>query len=296
LDLGALNEHTHRWPFEYGTIFDALALLQPGDFMAKVDLHKAFNQLPLHPDDALLMGMQLEGKDGFHIPTRAIFGGKSFPAYMNAFMAEVRQILAAKGIMVVYLTDDIFVSGSTKAKCQANLDRVKEVLASLGFVINPDKTVEPTQTLTFLGIVIHSDPDPKRCHLSIEKAKVKARQQEVQECIARLDTGNAFCRREYESLLGKLSWIAGVLPAGKPRVACIWKALPPSKQVRHNKPIRISANTDGPARTRLSAMVGRHARRQAQAPGVGPLVARRSRARAHGLRRQWHRGIWHRFW
>lgn len=44
----------------------------------------------------------------------------------------------------------------------------------------------------------------------------------------------------------------GVLPAGKPRVACIWKALPPSKQVRPNKPIRISAITATGQRARAS--------------------------------------------
>jgi hypothetical protein len=57
--------------------------------------------------------MTAPGEAGFFVPKRAVFGGKSFPAYMNAFMAEVRQILVAEGIIIVFLTDDIFVSGNT---------------------------------------------------------------------------------------------------------------------------------------------------------------------------------------
>lgn len=81
--------------------------------MAKVDLENAFHQLALHPECGKLLGMQLAEGGDMYVPKRAVFKGKSSPHLMNSFMAEVKQILDARGIKVVYLTDDIYIRGAT---------------------------------------------------------------------------------------------------------------------------------------------------------------------------------------
>ena len=53
--------------------------------------------------------------------------------------------------------DDSFVVADTKEDCQTTLDRLAELLARLGFVIHPEKSVlTPIQSLVFLGFELDS--------------------------------------------------------------------------------------------------------------------------------------------
>jgi hypothetical protein len=98
----------------------------------------------------------------------------------------------------------------------------------------------PTQELVFLGIRIVSHANPALCRLSLDALRVQSYLQLAQDCMSRLGTPDALCYQEYESLLGKLTWIAGVLPAGRIRTTCIWKALP--RWLNPRAPIRIDGN------------------------------------------------------
>ena len=65
-----------------------MAITRKHDLMAKLDLANAFHQLPIHPKDGVYMGMRLEDNGDIFIPTRAVFGGKIYPFYCNAIMAD----------------------------------------------------------------------------------------------------------------------------------------------------------------------------------------------------------------
>lgn len=57
LDLRLLNELIKEWGFAYAKVHDAVVLIEEGWYMAKADLERYFNQLPLHPDDQGLLGV-----------------------------------------------------------------------------------------------------------------------------------------------------------------------------------------------------------------------------------------------
>lgn len=60
IDLSSLvNPFTFKWPFSYASCSDLVALVGPGWYMAKLDLERFFNQLPLHEEDQPLLGARL---------------------------------------------------------------------------------------------------------------------------------------------------------------------------------------------------------------------------------------------
>lgn len=251
VDMGKINELTNPNRFPYCNVHHAVGIARPGYYMAKLDLEKAFNQLPVHPDSAVFMGIRLNDEGEVYLPTRAVFGGKLFPAYCNALMAEIHRGLATYDVEAPFLTDDMFVCGETKLMCQANLDCALSVLQNIGLQVNHAKTVGPTRELTFLGITINSSPNPSLCTLSIDQTRVKARLAEVNHCLTAQSTSRPFTRLQYESLLGKLAWMATVLPAGLPRTKCIWSA------INYNLPRKaaVKLGTDDVGQRALSALV-----------------------------------------
>jgi len=54
-----VNPLTFKWPFSYASCSDLVAMLGQGWYMAKLDLERFFNQLPLHPADQPLLGVRL---------------------------------------------------------------------------------------------------------------------------------------------------------------------------------------------------------------------------------------------
>ena len=71
----------------YATVDEAagqVALLGRGALMAKVDIKTAYRLVPIHQDDQLLLGMQLEG--AIYMDTVLPFGLRSAPKIFNAIV------------------------------------------------------------------------------------------------------------------------------------------------------------------------------------------------------------------
>ena len=54
----ALNDYAIANQFHYQTIQDAMDIIQPGDYMAKIDLSKAFRSVKIHPSNHQFTGLQ----------------------------------------------------------------------------------------------------------------------------------------------------------------------------------------------------------------------------------------------
>ena len=66
-------------------------------------------------------------------------------------------VLRKVGVILADYIDDLFTINKTHSACSANVDKIIEMLDSLGFVIHPDKSLfEPTQILEFLGFIINT--------------------------------------------------------------------------------------------------------------------------------------------
>ena len=98
--------------------------------------------------------------------------------------------------VVVYL-DDFFVCGLNFESCKSTFDALILTLHSLGFQINWNKIVDPTQKLVFLGVQI----DALAGILSLKAEKLS----ELVDLLENFKERKRASRNQLESLAGKLS-------------------------------------------------------------------------------------------
>ena len=68
---------------------------------------------------------------------------------MKAPLSYLRKL----GIVLAYYIDDLI----TINKSSVDINRIIELLDSLGFILHPEKSIfEPSQTIEFLGFIINS--------------------------------------------------------------------------------------------------------------------------------------------
>lgn len=251
-----LNKYIKKWRFPYATVHDAVALVQPNWWMAKIDLERFYWQLLLHPEDWPMLGIRLPKRlcDWQHklkpkdlrrlqeevdtwVSPRAHFGGSPFPAYANAIMSAVGAILRAHGIPNVHLTDDLFICGATKDECQRNLDRAIAILQQLGWRLQLEKVTPPAQEMVFLGIMV----DTVWCRLSVPQDKLDNYLRSVRQLLSDVAAGHVHAQ-DLESMVGKLGWITEVMIAGKARLHELRKSLPPgwNHNRRHAAAVTLS--------------------------------------------------------
>ena len=157
----ALNDYaTLSGKLSYQSVQDATALLKPGSFMAKVDLKSAYRSVKLHTSQYPITGIKWTFS-GSKSPThmydiRLPFGARFSPGHFHRLTQAVRRFMAKRGYQVVVFLDDFLVISDTEAGCLDGLNMLVKLLCKLGFSIALDKTVGPTQCLTFLGLQLDS--------------------------------------------------------------------------------------------------------------------------------------------
>ena len=192
----------------YTHIDDAVKLilgLGQETYMAKVDIEQAYRNIPVHPQDRNLLGMQWEDKvfvDGC-LP----FGLRSAPKLFSAVADVLEWILQQAGVeTVVHYLDDFLVMGKEQ-QCAESLRRTIQVCNQLGVPLKSSKVEGPAKILTFLGI-----------ELDTTEMEVRLPQQKLADLKAATNQwlGRRRCRkRELLSLIGKLAHVCKVIVAGR---------------------------------------------------------------------------------
>ena len=208
----ALNDLADLEEFSYQTLQDAAALIEPGDFIAKVDLANAFRSVRIHPEDYKLTGLQwtFSGEEvpTFMCETRLPYGGRKSPGIFNSLTQAVCHIVAQQGHTrpVAYL-DDFLLVGHTFHDCLQGMNCLLQTLRVLGFSINYNKVIGPTHRLTFLGVQI----DTRDYTLSLSEEKLA---QLRDEAILTSSLKN-ISKRQLQSIVGKLNWASQVIRGGR---------------------------------------------------------------------------------
>ena len=128
--------------------------------MGSIDLRDAYYTVPIHEEYRKFVRFIWEG----HVMEYQClaFGLSSAPRLFTKLMIPVFANLRAKGHIFVAYIDDSYLQGSTYNECKKNIDETKQLLTSLGFVINTEKSVlTPCQSLKFLGFIIKGESHPK---------------------------------------------------------------------------------------------------------------------------------------
>jgi hypothetical protein len=171
LDAGANGQNAAQpdFPFSYASLNDAIALMTPGCYMAKLDISNMYLTLGLSNETRTHFGFVNNGRKKRY--KRMPFGAKSGAPVLSSFMAEILAIAAHEGgSSVVNYMDDFFVTGCTYAECLANLKIVLAILIRHGWSIADEKTTCPAQVMTFIGIQL----DSRTMTLTIEPEKAAA--------------------------------------------------------------------------------------------------------------------------
>lgn len=117
-------------------------------------------------------------------------------------------MMARRGFRTIlaYL-DDFLIIGDTKHEWELAYYELIKLLTELGFNINWEKAVAPTQRLTFLGIEI----DTVLRQLCLPESKLCELRQLLSDTLLK----RSITKRELQSLVGKLNFAARVVFGGR---------------------------------------------------------------------------------
>ena len=171
-----VNSYVTTQHFSYVTLDKAFSLVTPDAFLAKIDLKSAYRHVPIHPFNYSATGLAWQFSGEHHTTyiydCKLPFGASKSPEICHRLTQAISRFMTKRGFRTVlaYL-DDFLIIGESESECEIVYNELIRLLGELGFKINWDKGVPPTQRLTFLGVEIDtvnrqlSLPDSKLCEL-----------------------------------------------------------------------------------------------------------------------------------
>ena len=205
--------------------------------MAEVDLKAAFRMVPVRPEDWELLGIKWDSE--YYIDTCLPFGLRSAPFLFNQVAEAVQWILQHNyGLerLIHYPDDYLLIRPPATPLCGKQLTTFLEVCQHLGVPVAHDKVEGPSTTMTFLGLEI--DTIHQQLRLPLDKlAELKS---ELNQWAERKKT----TKRELLSIIGKLSFAAKAVPAGRLFLRRLISLSTSAKKLHHYIHLNTEARAD----------------------------------------------------
>ena len=204
----AVNDYAPLGPkLRYQSVDDAVKLMHPHGYSAKIDLRSAYRSVKIHPSNYEFTGLswQFEGHDEptFLYDTRLPFGIKLSPGIFHRLTQAVRRMMARRNYEIVAYLDDFFIHAATQAECAAIQRTLVSLLRVLGFAISWNKIEGPSKRITFLGIAIDSES------FTIELPEGKL--VEFYAMLQQFAGKKRATLRQLQQLAGRLNWACQVV-------------------------------------------------------------------------------------
>ena len=207
LDLSRnLNDFVQAEHFKHSSIDDAVKLSTPGCYYGKMDVADCFLSFDVEEGSRKYLAFELDGV--FYRFKRLCFGLCSAPWWCEQFMAVIDFALQERGVRHVRYCDDFLFVGATAADVRRSLGIAAQVLTEHGLRINDAKTEGPVQDIEFLGLGLTSVEQV--VYLPSSKAS------ELHSIIGTMAGAARATKRQLQSLVGKFSFAAAVLPGARP--------------------------------------------------------------------------------
>ena len=230
-----------EFPLRYRTIDDAVQMvcrLGSKAKLAKIDIKSVFRTIPVQVEDRDLLGIHWHNK--FYVDRCLPFGLRSAPFIFNEYAEALEWILHHNYLIadIIHYLDDFLIAGRPGSReCEQALHRMLKVCQSLGFPIAFNKVEGPSTLITFLGILI----DTVAMELRLPPEKLESLMQLLQQWqTPRRKT----TKRELLSLIGKLSFAAKVIPAGRIFLRRLIDLSTSVKKLHHHICLTASARAD----------------------------------------------------
>ena len=185
---GSVNDGINKeWCLlTYMTIEDMAARvvrLGRGALMAKFDLKSVYRQVPVHPDDCWLLGMEWRGQ--LLADTALPFGLWSAPAIFNAVAKALAHMIRQKGVLELdhYLDDFSIVGPPDSQQCAKDLETSLAMCEEARCPVAGEKTEGPVTEITLLVIELGS----LKLQLRLPQEKLKKLRKLVAKWRKRMD-------------------------------------------------------------------------------------------------------------
>ena len=223
----------------YASVDDAVELilhLGRGTQLVKLDLEKAYRNVPVHPQDQHLLAISWEGDT--YVDGALPFGLRSAPKIFSAVADMVSWALHCAGIQhqIHYLDDFMFLGAPDTDEAARALCIALRMLDYLGLPVATRKTEGPADCITFLGIVI----DTRAFELRLPAVKIVR----LQALLRSWSSKRSCTRKELESLLGHLSHAATVVRPGRTFLRQLFSLLHLAKAPNHFIRLTVGARAD----------------------------------------------------
>lgn len=194
----------------YASVDDAARIVTqmgPGTLLAKIDIAHAFRNVPVHPGDRRLLGMQWENQ--IYIDTALPFGLRSAPKIFSAISDTLEWILFRQGMSscLHYLDDFLTMGAPNSEECERNLKLMLRVCELLGLPVATHKVEGPTTGLDFLGIEF----DTVHMIMRLPTQKLERLKQLLNQWLEK----KAARKRAILSLIGELAHASKVIAPGR---------------------------------------------------------------------------------
>ena len=208
-------EDFHLQYISVDTVTDHIKRCGPGTLLAKLDLADAFKHIMVRKEDWELLGTVWYKPDQYgnlvkqyYIDLVLPFGLRSSPKLFDNFVVALEYIMLQTGVThVFHYLDDFITFGETVDECQGNLDMMLETCKTVGFDVNPEKVVDATPVLEFLGFII----DTNKMEIRISQERLD----DITDELQRWKVKTCCTKRELLSLIGKLTFISKVVRSSR---------------------------------------------------------------------------------
>ena len=197
----------------YASVDDAAAYVYEagrGTLLAKLDIKSAYRNIPVHPGDRHLLGIQWKGKT--YVDTCLPFGLRSVPKLFNAVADALEWVIVNEGgsqveFVIHYLDDFLFGGRPGSEACGKALDLALHLCREVGFPVMQEKVLGPATVLDFLGFII--DTTSMEIRLPDEKLS------RIKQMIYSWRSKKSCTKRTLLSLIGNLQHASSVVRPGR---------------------------------------------------------------------------------
>ena len=197
LDCRKINQFVQCNHFKMEGVPVLREIVEPNNFLTKIDLKDAYIVVPIHPDSRKFLSFSHKGT--IYQYKSLAFGLSVAPRIFSKLMRYALEPLRARGIRLVYYLDDICVLAKTKEEIQVHSQMVLQQLTNLGFLINYEKSdLEPKHTQEFLGFNFNT----KTMKISVPQIILSKLITRIRQLLKKTTT---YSCRWIASLLGKMT-------------------------------------------------------------------------------------------
>ena len=203
INLKKLNQIVHIHHFKMEGIQTARELVQPNDWMTKIDLKDAYFTIPVDEPHQRYLRFVIDHQ--IYQFTCLPFGLSSAPWVFTKTLRPVVAKLREFGIRLVLYLDDILVIANSPKQSADHTSALFYTLENLGFIVHPEKSMtQPTQRVEFLGMII----DSTSMELQVLCPKIKKIRAEARNMLQ----ASNISAREVSRLIGKMTSVTQAIP------------------------------------------------------------------------------------